>query len=234
MSPPERIGLVSVCSRRRSASFFEPADTSGTGGSRSSSIPSRLASFRSSSFQSMSFSVLSIFQLLTPELEPAMSVPLPAHQIGLIDVDRFPVMEQGDKNGQPDRSLRCGDGHHEKHKDEPMQLVELPCIGEKSEVDGIDHQLDGHEDRDPVLARQHTADADSEQDRAQDQKPLCRDHVVCTPRPLKTSAPTIAASRRMETISKGKMYDSKRVIPIVRASARKGPAGSCITAYFAR
>src|SRR5712691_3603816 len=96
MSPPERIGLVSVCSRSRSASFREPADTSGTSGSRSSSIPSRLLSFRSSSFQSMSFSVLSIFQLLTP------------------------VMKKRDEDGQPYRGFGGGYGHHKKDKDEPV------------------------------------------------------------------------------------------------------------------
>src|SRR5712691_993753 len=120
MSPPERIGLVSVCSRSRSASFREPADTSGTSGSRSSSIPSRLLSFRSSSFQSMIFSVLSIFQLLTPELKNAMSMPSPPHQIRLININRFPMMKKRDEDGQPYRGFGGGYGHHKKDKDEPV------------------------------------------------------------------------------------------------------------------
>src|SRR6266550_751469 len=200
MSPPERIGFVSVCSRRRSASFREPADTSGIDGSRLSSIPSRFWSVRSSSFQSMSFSVLSIFQLLTHELKNAVFVPLPPHQIGFVHINSLPVVKEGNEDRQSDCGLCCGNGHHEKDKDEAVELMELPGIREKGQIHRVHHQLDGHEDRDAVAASEHAADADGEQDRAQDQKPLSGNHGhrAATPRALSSSAPTIAASRRID------------------------------------
>src|SRR5437762_10813305 len=142
MSPPDRIGLVSVCSRRRAASFREPADTSGIEGSSSSSMPSRFLSFRSSSFQSMSFSVLSIFQLLTHELKNAVFMPLPPHQIGFVHINCFPVVKEGNEDRQADCSLCCGDRHHEKDKNEAVQLMELPGVGEERQVHGVHHELD--------------------------------------------------------------------------------------------
>src|SRR5204863_6019793 len=121
MSPPERTGDVSVCSRNRSDSFLEPADTSGIGGSRSSSMPSRFRSFRSSSFHSMSFSVLSIFQLLRPELKNAMFAPSsPAHQICLVDINSLAMVEKGNKDRQADGSLSRGNGHHEENEDQSV------------------------------------------------------------------------------------------------------------------
>src|SRR5438105_5909870 len=143
-------------------------------------------------------------------------------------------MKQRNKDRQTDRRLRRGNGHHEKDKDEPVKLMELPRVGQKGQVNGVHHQLDRHENRDAVSASQHTAHADGEKNRAQDQEPLRRNHSTCTPRPLKTKAPTIAASNRMETISNGKMYASNSFTPTVRASAMNGPDGSSVTAYFAR
>src|SRR6202140_2509285 len=122
-------------------------------------------------------------------------------------------MEQGDENGQADGSFGGGDGHDEKDEDESVELMELPGVGDEGQVHGIHHQLDAHEDGDAVLPRQHAADAHGEEDGAEDQEPVRRDHSLSSPvagglRPLgalSSSAPTIAASRRIETISKGKM-----------------------------
>src|SRR3954453_10461054 len=62
MSPPESDGSTPLFSRRRSDNFCDPVVMSGMAGSMRSSIPSRFLSLRSFSSQSMSFSVLSIFQ----------------------------------------------------------------------------------------------------------------------------------------------------------------------------
>src|SRR5258708_7101811 len=117
--------------------------------------------------------------------------------------------------------------------------MELARVGDKREVHRIHHQLDAHEDGDAVLSRQHAADADGEEDRAQDQEPVRRDHDVssslATPvRPLSSSAPTIAASSRIDTISNGKMYVSNILIPTVFASDTNGPSGSFVTPNLAR
>src|SRR5258705_6534402 len=173
MSPPERVGVVSVCSRSRSESFLEPADTSGIGGSRLSSIPSRFRSFFSSSFQSMSFSVLSIFQLLTPELKNAMFAPSsPAHQIRLVNINSFAVVKKRNEYREAHSSLGRCDRHHEEHEDQTVELMELPRVSEKSQIDSVHHQLDRHEDGDAVLSREHAAHADREENRAEDQEPL--------------------------------------------------------------
>src|SRR5204862_5299498 len=130
--------------------------------------------------------------------EPMSLLNLPVHQIRFIHVDRVAVMKQRDENGQADGGFRGGDGHDEEDEDESVHLMKLPRVGEEGEVDGVHHELDGHEDGDAVLARQDADHADREQDRAEDQKVMCRDHgaaslfLYC--RLLRRSATTIAAS----------------------------------------
>src|SRR5688572_5046832 len=160
---------------------------------------------------------------------------LPMHQIGFVHVDRVSVVEQRNENRQTDRGFRGGDGHDEKDEDESVSLPELFGVGEEREVHRVHHQLDGHEDGDAVPAREHAHDVDREQDRAEDQKPLRRDHFVTSEgrvRPLSSRAPTIAASRRMETISNGKIYASNIRTPMSYAVALNSAAGGPRTTYF--
>ena len=72
------------------------------------------------------------------------------------------MMEERDEYGQSHGCLSRGDGHHEKDEDESVELMKLPRIGDEGQVDRVHHQLDGHEDGDAVLAREHAADADGE------------------------------------------------------------------------
>src|SRR5256885_11302011 len=99
--------------------------------------------------------------------------------------------------------------------------MKLPCVREESQVHGVHHQLDAHEDGDAVPAGEHATDADGEEDGAEDEKVMCRDHdcTFCIVRPESSSAPTMAARSRIETASNGKRYDSKSFTPIARASA---------------
>src|SRR5258708_22291114 len=144
------------------------------------------------------------------------------HQVRFIYVDGLPVMEQRDEDSQPHGSLGGGDGHHEKDEDESVELVELPGVGDEGQIHGVYHQLDGHEDGDSVPAGQHAADAEREEDGAEDQEPVRRDHRASGAAPaddsapaagrwppgsraLSNSAPTIAASSRIDTASNGKM-----------------------------
>src|SRR5438874_2322049 len=151
----------------------------------------------------------------------------------------MPVMKEGDEDGQADGGFGGGDGHHEKDEKESVDLMELAGVGDEGEVHRVHHQLDAHEDGDAVAPRQHAADADGEEDGAEDQEPVRRDHVVssffATPvRPLSKSAPTMAASSRIDTISNGKMYASNMRMPTVRASETNGPSGSFVTPYLPR
>src|SRR5439155_26102486 len=107
------------------------------------------------------------------------------------------MVKKGNENGQSDSSLGRSDGHDEKDKDEAVKLVKLPRVRDEGEVHGIHHQFDGHEDRDAVLPRQDAADSDGEDDGAQDQEPVRRNHELTAARRLSTTAPTLAASRRI-------------------------------------
>src|SRR5260221_3413050 len=178
------------------------------------------------------------------------------HQIRFVHVDRGAVMEQRDENRQAHRGLSGGDGHDEEDEDESVELMELPGVCEEREVHRVHHQFDAHEDRDAVPAGEHAADAEREEDGAEDEKPVRRNHgasgragsgerragsvaasLVRAPPPvraLRSSAPTIAASSRIDTASNGKMYDSKSATPMARASAWNGVFGSCRTAYLPR
>src|ERR1051326_1905768 len=170
-------------------------------------------------------------------LMPCPHAVLPMHQIRFVHVDRLSMVEERDEDGEPDGCFRRRDRHHEKDKDESVKLVELTSVREERQIDGVHHELDGHEDGDAVLARENAADADRKENRAEDQKPLRRNHG-CTSgraaaRPLNSSAPTIAASNRIDTISNGKTYDSNNATPIARASVWNGPFGSAVkTAYL--
>src|SRR5438128_2671974 len=150
-SPPVIDGSASGSLFSRSASLRDPADTSGTSGSIRSSIPSRFRSTLSFSSQSMSLSVLSIFSSLRAEDCDVRA--LPVHQVRFIHIDRCPVMEERDEDGEPDRRFGCRDRHDEKDEDESVELMKLPRVCEEGQVDGLHHQLDRHEDRDAVLAR---------------------------------------------------------------------------------
>src|SRR5438128_767080 len=97
--------------------------------------------------------------------------------------------------------------------------MKLPRVREEREVHRVHHQLDAHEDGDSVLAGEHAADAEREENRAEDQEVVRRDHCWTSRRgamlrALRRSAPTIAASSRIDTASKGKRYDSKSAMPI--------------------
>ena len=46
--------------------------------------------------------------------------------------------------------LRRGHNDHEKHEDLALQLAERPAKGDERQIDGVQHQLDGHENRDDI------------------------------------------------------------------------------------
>src|SRR4029078_560328 len=118
-------------------------------------------------------------------------------------------------------------GHDEEDEDEAVELMELPRVGEEGQVHGVHHQLDAHEHGDAVLARQDSADSDGEEEGAEDEEPAGGDHerpssVIASVaraggsspslrlgmtlrRALSSNAPTIAASKRIDTISNGRM-----------------------------
>src|SRR5690606_28425307 len=104
------------------------------------------------------------------DLEMAISMPgmrSTLQRVDLGDVDRAPVAEQGDQDGQADRGLRRGHGQDEEHEDLPGGIAELAREGDEIDVHREQQQLDAHQQDDHVLPVQEDAgDADAEQHRA--------------------------------------------------------------------
>ena len=81
----------------------------------------------------------------------------------------------------------------------PGRLVQVGRERDQVDVHRVEHQLDAHEHEHAVAPGEHAVDADAEQDRGEDEE-LVEDHQSLR---AITTAPTSAASRRIETISNG-------------------------------
>src|SRR5690606_7820060 len=80
------------------------------------------------------------------------------------DVDRPPVAEQRDQDGQADRGLRRGHGEDEEHEHLAGGVAELARERDEVDVHREQHQLDAHQQDDDVLPVEEDAgDADAEQ-----------------------------------------------------------------------
>ena len=101
-----------------------------------------------------------------------------------------------------------------KAKTCPRHRPEEAGVGQERQVDGVQHQLDAHEDDDCVPAREHARHANEKEDAAQRKVVVQRSHGQSSLRLARTTAPTIAARMRMLTISKGKRKSVKRSLPI--------------------
>src|SRR5688572_11637806 len=125
---------------------------------------------------------------------------LPSHQIHFVDVDRFLVPVERQDDAQADGGLggRDGDDEYREHlADAVLQLIRKR---HQIDVDGVQNQLDRHEDDDDVAAQHDAGDADHEQRRRQQ-------HVMgwCNhnSRFAKIIAPTIATSSSIDATSNG-------------------------------
>src|SRR5690606_30756667 len=99
--------------------------------------------------------------------------------VEIVDVDGRQVTEENHQDGQADRSFCGGDGQNEDHEHLAVKVIHV--AGERNEihVDGEQHQLDGHQQNDQVLAVQEDSDdGDAEQHRAENQIMRQRDHAL--------------------------------------------------------
>src|SRR2546426_8379292 len=105
-------------------------------------------------------------------------VPSPLHQVHFVHVDRLPVPEKGDDDGQPHSHLGSGDGDVEHAPDLPCQV--LPFAGEGDEIDVgcIQDQFDGHQDDDHVAADQDPHNSDGQKHQAENHEVALRDDHV--------------------------------------------------------
>src|SRR5579884_1799525 len=96
------------------------------------------------------------------------------HGTDFVDLQRFTVLEDSKNDGQADGGFRRGDHHDEEGKDLPIHLFEMPREGDKAQVHGVEHQLDGHEDGDDVAAEEEAGNAEAEENGAEDEIPVHR------------------------------------------------------------
>ena len=107
--------------------------------------------------------------------------------------------EDADDDGQPHGGLGGRHGHDEEHHDVATGTVELGQSHE-AQVDGVEHQLDAHEENDGIPPKQYAGHAEAEED-GRESEGRAEQHQ--TFRLARTTAPTMATSSRIEVISKG-------------------------------
>jgi len=90
---------------------------------------------------------------------------LPFQQIDFIDIDGFFIAENGNDDGETDGDFGGGDGHNKE--DEDLAVDEADEFGDSDEaqIDGIEHQFNGHKDDDGVFAGKHADDAEGKKHR---------------------------------------------------------------------
>src|ERR1051325_12174044 len=96
---------------------------------------------------------------------------------------RLAEAKEGDDNGETDRDLSGSDGDDEK--DEYLRVVNGQTIwlkakareGDERKVGRVEHQLERHQDDDEIAPQQHPGEPDREQDAADDEIMVERDHV---------------------------------------------------------
>src|SRR6185437_15568232 len=98
------------------------------------------------------------------------------HKIDLIDVQGLSCAEESDDDGKTDGGLRGGDDHDKEDEDLPFDAMPHVREGDEGQVDGVEHQLNRHEDRDDVALDEEGANADREQDRCEDEVVSDRNH----------------------------------------------------------
>src|SRR6266851_3205966 len=92
---------------------------------------------------------------------PVTSVP---EQIHVLQADRLLVAIDGENDREAHGGLGGGHRHHEEHEYLPADPQRLRERDER-QIDGVEHQLDAHEDHDRIAAQQDAGDAEREQHR---------------------------------------------------------------------
>src|SRR5262249_53775169 len=139
----------------------------------------------------------------------------PFHDVDLVDIQRLLVPEERNDDRQADGRLGRRHRHHKEDEDLARAVAEERREGDQREVDRIQHQLDTHEDDDRVPPCEHADDPDREENGADREVVIQRDegHGEVPFRFASTITPTIAATRRSETTSKGKRKSVKSTFP---------------------
>src|SRR5688572_32679957 len=118
----------------------------------------------------------------------------------LVDIDALLRLEDLHDQCKTHSYLSGGHGNDEEHEDLPAETLVHAGKSHKSQVCAVKHQLDGHENDQRVAADEHTERTDDEQHGGKCNVIIDRYHQRCAPISglVKTIAPTIATSSRME------------------------------------
>src|SRR5437868_5002368 len=83
------------------------------------------------------------------------------HGINVVDHQGGAILKYSKNDGQSHRSFGGGDNHYEKAVDVSIHLLELIRERHEAQVHRIEHQLDGHENRDDVAAKDESSHSQS-------------------------------------------------------------------------
>jgi hypothetical protein len=90
---------------------------------------------------------------------------LPFHQIGIVNVNALFPSEYADDDCQTDRHLGCGYCHYQEYYHLTIQIAPLSGKRHKSQIDRIEHQLNGHEHDQDISPDQYAQNTDDENHR---------------------------------------------------------------------
>src|SRR5580704_899410 len=129
----------------------------------------------------------------------------PFEEVHLVGLNSFAIAEEGEDDAQADAGLGGGGGKDEESEYLAGNIAEDAGEQDEVNVDGVENQLDGHQNDDDVAAR-HDTDAANQKERQAEEKIVLRRHHGSSVLFLflaMTTAPTMATSRRTLTISNG-------------------------------
>src|SRR5262249_16508884 len=134
---------------------------------------------------------------------------LPLHQVDLVDVHRFLVFEHRDHDAKADSGFSRRHRNHKNGEYLTDDLLQVIRKRNQINIHGIHHQFNRHQNDHDVPKGQNTYNPDREKRRSQYQIVMCWNHDCYSAGVrffARTTAPTIATSRRMEAISNGNTY----------------------------
>src|SRR6476619_632259 len=142
----------------------------------------------------------------TSQRRSRMPFPLSPHRARLFDVQRATLPEEGDREREADRGLarRYSNDKYREHL--AGQIGQAARERDQVEVDGVQHELDRHENRQEVPPDEHAQKSDREQEERNDEVVVDGDvhqSTFSAERFPRTTAPIMATRRNTEATSKG-------------------------------
>src|SRR5918995_4865208 len=137
---------------------------------------------------------------------------LPLEEVHLVDVDRLPVAVDQDHDREPDPHFGGGHRDHEQGEHLTGDVVQGLPERHEVEVDGVQHELDRHQDEHRVAPSEHAVDPGREQGGRQEQHEREPDHGRSSFLES-TIAPISAARSRSEITSNGRTNRLKSDVP---------------------